>query len=110
VWLHGFPSLLSKKPRSDSHAAGPYNQLRRDVERCILQTIQEPDRNTLYLLRTIPGIGAIRSLVWLAEMRDLQRFPRRSEFVSYCRFVTHVPGNPWGSVMAPRGPRLAMSP
>jgi transposase len=63
------------------------DQLLRDMELCILKTAKQQDSNTLYLLRTIPGIGAILSLVLLYEIHDIQRFPRVQEFVSYCRLV-----------------------
>jgi transposase len=64
-----------------------YDYLLRDVELCILKTAKPHDSNTLYLLRTIPGIGEILSLVLLYEIHDIQRFPRVQDFVSYCRLV-----------------------
>jgi transposase len=41
------------------------DSLLRDVELCLLKTAQPHDSNTLYLLRTIPGIGELLSLVLL---------------------------------------------
>jgi transposase len=41
----------------------------------------------LYLLRTVPGIGKILSLVLLYEIHNIARFPRVQDFVSYCRLV-----------------------
>jgi transposase len=64
-----------------------YDQLLRDMELCILKTAKQQDSNTLYLLRTIPGVGEILSLVLLYEIHDIQRFPRVQDFVSYCRLV-----------------------
>jgi transposase len=64
-----------------------YDQLLRDVELAILTTAKQHNANTLYLLRTVPGIGEILSLVLLYEIHDLQRFPRVQDFVSYCRLV-----------------------
>jgi transposase len=64
-----------------------YDQLLRDVELSILTTAKQHNANTLYLLRTVPGIGEILSLVLLYEIHDLQRFPRVQDFVSYCRLV-----------------------
>ena len=64
-----------------------YDHLLRDVELCVLKTAKQHDANTLYLLRTVPGIGEILSLVLLYEIHDIQRFPRVQEFVSYCRLV-----------------------
>jgi len=64
-----------------------YDQLLRSVELSILHTAKQHNANTLYLLRTVPGIGEILSLVLLYEIHDLQRFPRGQDFVSSCRLV-----------------------
>src|SRR5262245_47926744 len=64
-----------------------YDGLLRDMELTILKTAKQHDANTLYLLRTVPGIGEILSLVLLYEIQDMQRFPRVPDFVSYCRLV-----------------------
>ena len=57
------------------------------MELAVLKTVKQHDANTLDLLRTGPGIGAILSLVLLYEIQDIQRFPRVQDFVSYCRLV-----------------------
>jgi transposase len=64
-----------------------YDHLLRDMELCVLTTAKQHDAHTLYLLRTVPGIGEILSLVLLYEIHDIQRFPRVQDFVSYCRLV-----------------------
>jgi transposase len=64
-----------------------YDRLLRDMELAVVKTAKQHDANTLYLLRTVPGIGEILSLVLLYEIHDIQRFPRVQEFVSYCRLV-----------------------
>jgi transposase len=64
-----------------------YDRLLREMELTILTTAKQHDANTLSLLRTVPGIGEILSLVLWYEMHDLQRFPRVQDFVSYCRLV-----------------------
>jgi transposase len=64
-----------------------YDKLLRDMELTILKTAKQHEANTLYLLRTVPGIGEILSLVLLYEIHDIHRFPRGQEFVSYCRLV-----------------------
>jgi transposase len=66
---------------------GHDDQLLRDMALAILKTATPHETNTRYLLRTVPGIGAILSLVLLDEIQDLARFPRVQEFVSYCRLV-----------------------
>ena len=64
-----------------------YDKLLRDMELTILKTAKQHEANTLYLLRTVPGIGEILSLVLLYEIHDIHRFPRVQDFVSYCRLV-----------------------
>jgi transposase len=66
---------------------GHYDQRLRDVELSILTTAKQHNANTLYRLRTVPGIGEILSLVLLDEIHDLQRFPCVQDFVSYGRLV-----------------------
>lgn len=61
--------------------------LLRDMELTGVKTAKQHDANTLSLLRTVPGIGEILSLVLLYEIHDIRRFPRVQEFVSYCRLV-----------------------
>jgi transposase len=59
----------------------------RDVDLCVLKTAKQHDANALYLLRTVPGIGEILSLVVRYASHAIQRFPRVQEFVSYGRLV-----------------------
>src|SRR5438132_11292423 len=59
----------------------------RDMELCILNTAQEKHTNTLSLLRTVPEIGEILSLVLLYEMHAIDLFPRVQDCVSDCRLV-----------------------
>jgi transposase len=61
-----FPEpAIQKSIEVDLMLIDHYDQLLRDMERCILKTAKQQDSNTLYLLRTIPGIGEILSLVLL---------------------------------------------
>ena len=48
---------------------------------------QAEDGNTLYLLRSIPGVGPILALVLLYEIHDIGRFEKVGQFLSYCRLV-----------------------
>jgi transposase len=66
---------------------GHYDQLLRDMELAILKTAKQHNAQTLYLLRTVPGIGEILSLVLLYEIHEIARFPRVQDFLSYCRLV-----------------------
>jgi transposase len=78
---------VHKSIEVDLALVGHYDQLLRDMELSILTTAKQHDANTLYLLRTVPGIGEILSLVLLYEIHDIQRFSRVQDFVSYCRLV-----------------------
>jgi len=53
-----------------------------DIELSILKPAKQHHAQTLYLLRTVPGIGEILSLVLLYEIHDIGRFPRVQDFVS----------------------------
>ena len=64
---------------------GHDDERRRDIERSLLNAAQQHDANTRYLLRTVPGIGAILRLVLLYEIHDIQRFPRGQDVVASCR-------------------------
>jgi transposase len=63
------------------------DRLLTDVERSLVNPAKTHDAQTFYRLRSIPGVGKIRSLVLLYESHDLHRFPRGQEFVSYGRLV-----------------------
>lgn len=39
------------------------------------------------VLRTVPGIGEILSLVILFEIHSIERFPTVQDFASYCRLI-----------------------
>jgi transposase len=83
-----FPEpAVQKSVEVDLALIDHYDQLLRNVELSILHTAKQHNANTLYLLRTVPGIGEILSLVLLYEIHDIQRFPRVQDFVSYCRLV-----------------------
>jgi transposase len=84
-----FPDpAVQKSIEVDLTLVGHYDHLLRDVELSVLKTAKQHDANTLYLLRTVPGIGEILSLVLRYEIHDIQRFPRVQDFVSDCRLVT----------------------
>lgn len=64
-----------------------YDRLLKEMELYILRTARQHDPNTLYRLRTVPGIGKILSLVILYEIHDIHRFPTVQDFASYARLV-----------------------
>jgi len=57
------------------------------IERTVLAQAREADPVGLQLLRSIPGVGKILSLVILYEMEDVKRFPKVGNFISYARLV-----------------------
>src|ERR671924_446548 len=83
-----FPDpAVQKSMEVDLALIGHYDQLLRDVELSILRTAKQHNAQTLYLLRTVPGVGEILSLVLLYDIHDSARFPRVQDFLSYCRLV-----------------------
>ena len=57
------------------------------IERTVLRQARTADPVALHLLRTIPGVGKILSLVILLEIEDVSRFPQVGNFISYARLV-----------------------
>jgi len=64
-----------------------YDRLLTELELYIVKQAKGHNIRNLYLLRSIPGIGKILSLILLYEIHDIKRFPRVQDFVSYCRLV-----------------------
>jgi len=64
-----------------------YDELLPKLERHILACAKDHDPKSLSLLKSIPGIGMILSLIILYEIHDIARFPRVQDFMSYCRLV-----------------------
>jgi transposase len=67
-----------------------YDTIIRKLEWHILRTAKAHNATALHLLRSIPGIGKILSLVILYEVQDIHRFPRPQQFVSYARLIRPV--------------------
>jgi transposase len=64
-----------------------YNSLLDTLEQQLALMAKAHDAFTYHLLRSIPGVGRILSLVLLYEIEDINRFPRVQEFLSYCRLI-----------------------
>ena len=64
-----------------------YDKLLTDVELYITRTAKEHNAQNFCLLRSVPGIGKILSLVILYEIHDIERFPTVQDFASYARLV-----------------------
>ena len=64
-----------------------YDHLLSNLELYLLRTAKVDDPHALYILHSVPGIGAVLALVLLYEIHDISRFPTVQDFVSYCRLV-----------------------
>jgi transposase len=64
-----------------------YDHLLNAIELFVVRNARHHDPHALYLLKTVPGIGKVLSLVILYEIHDINRFPRVQDFVSYARLV-----------------------
>ena len=61
--------------------------MKQKLELHILHNAKRHDPQALHLLRTVPGVGPIISLVILYEICDIDRFERVQDFASYARLV-----------------------
>ena len=64
-----------------------YDSALLEVERYLVRHANEHRPNDLFLLRSIPGVGKILSLVMLYEIHDISRFERVQNFASYARLI-----------------------
>jgi transposase len=64
-----------------------YDKQLAEIEWYIERTAKGHDYKTLYLLRSVHGIGKILALVILYEIQDIDRFERVGNFLSYSRLV-----------------------
>ena len=73
---------------ADLATVGHYDHLLKQLEANLLQQATLHDPRASRLLRTIPGIGKILSLVLLYEIHTIDRFPSVGDLLSYARLVT----------------------
>jgi transposase len=66
------------------------NLILKKLEYHIEKTARKHDYHTLYLLRSIPGVGQVLALVILYEIHDVRRFPTVQDFSSYARLIKPV--------------------
>lgn len=64
-----------------------YDQLLNKLEQELALMAKDHDAFAYHLLRSVPGVGRILTLVLLYEIENIQRFPRVQEFLSYARLV-----------------------
>ena len=63
------------------------NQILKKLEWHIEKTARQLDYHTLYLRRSIPGVGLTLALVILYESHHVSRFPQVQNFLSYARLI-----------------------
>jgi transposase len=73
---------------ADLATVGHYDKLLTQLEKDLGRQATLHDSRSCSLLRTIPGIGKILSLVLLYEIHTIDRFPSVGDFLSYARLVT----------------------
>ena len=64
-----------------------YDRLLKPLERDLALMAKGHEAFAYHLLRSIPGVGRILTLVLLYEIENVDRFPRVNEFLSYARLV-----------------------
>jgi transposase len=64
-----------------------YDALLARLEQELALMAKDHDAFAYHLLRSIPGVGRILTLVLLYEIENVSRFPRVQEFLSYARLV-----------------------
>jgi len=78
---------VQKSIEMDLNLIDFYDKQLSKVEWHILKHARICDQHSLILLRTVPGIGKILSLVILYEIHTIERFPTVQDFASYCRLI-----------------------
>jgi transposase len=76
-----------KSIQLDLNLIGFYDQQLSQVEWHLTRQAKQVDYQSLMILKSVPGIGQILSLVILYEIQDIARFPRVQDFISYSRLV-----------------------
>ena len=73
---------------ADLKTVDHYDKLLTQLEKDLVRQATLHDPRACSLLRTIPGIGKILSLVLLYEIHTIDRFASVGDFLSYARLVT----------------------
>lgn len=78
---------VQKSIEMDISLTNHYNEHIPKLEWHILKAARHHDSKSYHLLKTIPGIGKVLTLVILYEIQDIERFPRVQDYLSYSRLV-----------------------
>jgi transposase len=87
-WIDLFPHESVKRSiRTDLQMIDTLDEQIGDLELYLTRNAKIDDPNTYRILRSVPGIGKVLSLILLYEVHDIQRFPEVGNFLSYSRLV-----------------------
>ncbi|MDZ7658012.1 IS110 family transposase [Fodinibius sp.] len=73
--------------QTDLELIDHYDPIIKRLDKQILSLAKGHDPTSLYLLKSIRGVGDVLALTMLYEIHDIGRFPSRGEFCSYARLV-----------------------
>jgi transposase len=83
-----FPDAVVRRSiELDLSLISHYDGLLNSLEQELALMAKGHDAFAYHLLRSIPGVGRILTLVLLYEIEDVNRFPRVQEFLSYARLI-----------------------
>jgi transposase len=83
-----FPDLMVRKSvEADIEVLDTLHQVLLKLEGAVLEQARNHDPEALQLIRSVPGIGKVLSLVILYEIQDIGRFSTAGNFISYARLV-----------------------
>jgi transposase len=101
-----FPdAVVRRSVELDLSLIAHYDVLLGNLEQQLALMAKAHDAFTYHLLRSIPGVGRILTLVLLYEIEDIGRFPRVQEFLSYARLVKCQKGSA-GKVLGHSGKKI----
>jgi len=64
-----------------------YDKVINNIESKVLKEIRTKQPKEMNIIKSVPGIGKILSLVMVLEIGDIRRFESVQKFASYCRLV-----------------------
>jgi transposase len=83
-----FPEpMVRKSVEADIEVLDTLHQVLLKLEAAVLEQARTHDPAALQLIRSVPGIGKVLSLVILYEIQDIRRFSTPGNFISYARLV-----------------------
>jgi transposase len=81
---------VRKNVEADLALIDAYDEQIRDLELYLTRSAKVDDPQAYARLRSIPGVGAVLSLILLYEIHEIRRFDEVGQFLSYARLVRCV--------------------